>query len=75
MNQRELDNLWFSSQSIPGVAFGLNDSVRVKSGEHAGELAIVISLESLEPSPVYIIELGSTGTDIKMAESDLEQAV
>jgi ribosomal protein L11 methylase PrmA len=75
VNRRELDNLWFSSQPIPGVAFGLNDSVRIKSGEHAGELAAVISLASLEPTPTYIIELGSGGGELSVAESDLESAV
>ncbi len=36
VNQHELDNLWLRFQPIPGVAFGLNDSVRIISGEHAG---------------------------------------
>ena len=75
MNQRELDDLWFSSQPISGVAFGLNDSVRIMSGEHAGELATVTSLMSLEPAPTYIVELGSGGGDVAVAESDLESAV
>ena len=75
MNQHELDNLWFSSQPIPGVTFGLNDSVHIKSGKHAGELATVISLASLEPTPTYIIELSSGGGDIAVGESDLESAV
>jgi hypothetical protein len=75
VNQSELDNLWFNSQPIPGVAFGLNDSVRIKSGEHAGELAAVISLAALEPTPTYIVELSSGGGDIAVAESDLESAV
>jgi hypothetical protein len=29
MNQQELDERWFSFQPIPGVAFGLNDAVRI----------------------------------------------
>jgi hypothetical protein len=75
VNRRELDNLWFGSQPIPGVAFGLNDPVRIRSGEHAGELAAVISLASLEPTPTYIVELSSGGGDIAVAESDIEAAV
>ena len=75
MNQRELADLWFSSRPIPGVVFGLNDSVRIKSGEHAGELAAVTSLVSLEPTPTYIVELDSGGGDVAMAESNLESAV
>ena len=68
-----LDDLWFSSQPIPGVAFGLNDSVRIKAGAYSGEMASVISLESLEPAPVYLVELAN-GTDLKVTESDLERA-
>ena len=74
MKQSEPDDLWFSSQPIHGAAFGLNDSVRITSGEHAGELAAVISLASLEPAPTYIVELSSGGGDIAVAESDLESA-
>ena len=75
VNQRELDDLWFSSRPIPGVAFRLDDSVLIKSGEHAGEFAAVISLVSLGPTPTYIIELSSGGGDVTVAESDLESAV
>jgi hypothetical protein len=75
LNQRDIDNLWFSFKPIPGVAFGLNDAVRIKSGEHAGESASVISLVSLEPMPTYIVELGSGGGDIEVAEVNLESAV
>ena len=75
MNQRELDNLWFSFRPIPGVAFKLNDEVRIKTGGHAGESATIISLVSLEPTPTYIIELDTGGGDIEVAEADLESAV
>ncbi len=61
VGQRELDDLWFSFQPIPGAAFGLNDSVRIKSGEHAGEFVSVISLVWLEPTPTHLIELASGG--------------
>ena len=74
MNQSELDERWFSFQPIPGVAFGLNYAVRIKSGEHAGALASVISLASLEPTPTYLVEIGSSVRDIRVAESDLERA-
>jgi hypothetical protein len=73
VDRGKLDVLWFSSQPIPGVAFDLNDSVRIKTGAHSGEIASVISLESLEPAPVYMVELAD-GTDLKVTESDLERA-
>ena len=71
-DRQKLDDLWFTFQAIPGVAFGLNDSVRIKAGEHEGEFASVISLVELVPSPTYLIELASGGGDIQLIESDLE---
>lgn len=73
MDRPKLDHLWFDSQPIPGVAFRLNDSVRIKAGVYSGEMASVVSLESLEPAPVYLVELAN-GTDLKVTESDLERA-
>ena len=51
--------------------FCLNDSVRIKSGEYVGNAAAVISLVALEPV-TYLVELGTTGEDVIIAESDLE---
>ncbi len=75
MDSREFDKLWFSFQPIPGVAFGLNDSVCIMSGEQTGELVSVISLAALEPSPVYLVELHSGTGAIEIVEVDLERAV
>lgn len=75
MWQRAWDDLWFNSEPVPGAAFRLNDSVRIKSGERAGEGAAVISLLSLEPAPIYLVELGSGDGDIEIGESELEGAV
>jgi hypothetical protein len=72
MVERELDDLWFGFESIPGASFKLNDSVRIKSGECAGEYAAVVSLLTLEPSPVYLVELSSCGKDVTVAETELE---
>ena len=71
-DREKLDELWFTFQAISGVGFGLNDSVRIKAGEHEGEFASVISLEELAPSPTYLIELASGRGDIQLIESDLE---
>jgi hypothetical protein len=75
MNQRELGGLWFSSRPTPGAAFGLIDSVRITSGEYAGEFATVTSLAALEPTPRYIVEPGSGGGDVAVAEYGLGWAV
>jgi hypothetical protein len=64
--------LWYNSQSIEGVFFGLNDSVLINSGKHKGEWASVISLSSLIPV-TYLVELGSGSGDIEVAQSELER--
>ncbi len=71
MDQRELDRRWFSWEPIDGVLYGLNDTVTILSGEHAGIEGAVISLISIEPV-LYLVELlGPTYGDVKIAESDL----
>ena len=75
MDRSEIAVLWFGFQPIPGVAFGLNDAVRITAGEHLGELGSVISVESVEPIPRYMIELGSGGGSIGVPESALEPAL
>ena len=74
MTQTELDNLWFNGEAIPGATFALNDPVRITNGAHLGKLGGVLSLISLEPLPVYIVELGSDGTTIEVPEIELERA-
>lgn len=65
MNFEEVNNLWYDSKSINGVTFGLDDSVRVISGEYAGKSASVISIISIEPIPIYLVELGDGGLMFK----------
>jgi hypothetical protein len=65
----EANKLWYMFQPIEGIKYGLNDSVRIISGEHEGETGSVISLTTIEP-PTYLIEL-SSGQDIEIAESYL----
>ena len=75
MNKAEINELWFSFRAIPGVSFGLNDSVRIKSGMKSGEIGSVISLVSLDPIPSYIVELADGEGDIEVVESDIERAI
>lgn len=71
MDQRELDRRWFSWEPIEGVQFGLNDSVKIKAGEHSTKGAAVISLLSLSPV-TYLVELASGQGDVEIGESYLE---
>ena len=71
MDQQQIDQAWFQFQAIPGIAFKLNDPVRITTGEHQGMLATVITLLQRQPEPVYLVELGATGIELEMPESAL----
>ena len=73
MDQFELERLWASVPGIEGVAFRFNDAVRVKAGEHAGEMGSVVSLLALEPTPTYVVELSLSGKSLTLAQSQLER--
>jgi hypothetical protein len=57
---------------IDGVAFKFNDAVRIKSGEHAGEMGSVVSLLAVEPMPTYVVELSLSGKSLTLTQSQLE---
>jgi hypothetical protein len=70
MDRAELDYRWMSRQPLEGVAFLLNDTVRVVSGPNAGASGSVIAVEQLEPQVAYRVELGD-GSEVTVAETDL----
>jgi hypothetical protein len=63
---------FFRGEATEGIRFGVNAAVRVSKGPHAGANGSVISLEQLDPEPVFLIELGD-GSDLLIAQSDLEE--
>ncbi len=48
MNQKQIGELWFSFQPVPGAAYKL-DAVSIGIGNFKGEKGSVISLLALEP--------------------------
>jgi hypothetical protein len=46
--------------------------VRIKSGDLAGQTGSVISVISIEPMPIYLVELGNNGADVQIKQSELE---
>jgi hypothetical protein len=72
VDQFELERLWASVPGIDGVAFRFNDAVRIKSGEHAGEMGSVVSLLAVEPMPTYVVELSLSGKSLTLTQSQLE---
>jgi hypothetical protein len=73
VDQFELERLWASVPGIDGVAFRFNDAVRIKSGEHAGEMGSVVSLLAVEPMPTYVVELSLSGKSLSLTQSQLER--
>jgi hypothetical protein len=73
VDQFELERLWASVPGIEGVAFKFNDAVRIKAGEHAGEMGSVVSLLAVEPMPTYVVELSQSGKSLTLGQSQLER--
>ena len=73
VTRKEIEELWFNSEPVPGAAFQLNDEVLITSGTLKGEKGAAISLLALEPEPVYLVEL-SSGAGAEVAQSDLRRA-
>jgi len=73
VDQFELERLWASVPGIEGVAFRFNDAVRIKAGEHAGEMGSVVSLLAVEPMPTYVVELSLSGKSLSLAQYQLER--
>lgn len=67
----EMDKLWYSFKLIPGIKFMLNDSVEITKGNYSGQRGAVISLESIYPEPMYLVEL-SSGEQVNLMESFLQ---
>ena len=70
MNYDELNKLWYELEPIEGLKCKYNDSVRIKSGEFAGQFASVISLLSVEPI-TYLVETNNSG-DVSVKETEIE---
>lgn len=61
---------WYEGEEIPGVLFSLNDSVLAPPGRIHQDDASVISLESVAPEVVYLIEKAE-GEDLIVRQEDL----
>jgi len=70
--QYDLECQWITGDGIPGVQFRYGDIVTIKTGEHAGVTAQVISLSSTEPEPKYGVVLPPNEKFVWMSQRDLE---
>ena len=73
MNQYELEGLWVKG-SLPDVDYRFDDSVLIKSGEYANQVARVVALMSIDPIPVYVVEF-QAGHSAVLEQADLERVV
>jgi MOSC domain-containing protein YiiM len=65
------DSRFLNHVPIKGVNFEHNDSVRILSGPHAGEVGSLVSVKSLEPEPLFVVELASGRGDVRAPQSAL----
>ena len=72
MTQYELESRWITPEGIPGVIFRFSDLIRIKSGEHAGQTAEVISLLSVAPEPTYMVVLPPDEKSLVLGQQELE---
>jgi len=70
VTQYELESLWVKSE-LPTVAFPFDTKVRAISGEHADRIGRVVTLLSIEPTPLYVIE-EPEGTSFDAHQPELE---
>ncbi|MEO1174379.1 MAG: hypothetical protein AAFX94_20350, partial [Myxococcota bacterium] len=64
----EMQNHCYAGHLPPTLLFRLDDAADVISGPEIGKAGAVISLEKLEPEPVYVLELRD-GTDRLLEQS------
>lgn len=66
---KETNDAFYNGEKIGEVAFIINDSVEILEGEEKGRFGSVISLISLSPEPIYLIELDGSDGDRKFPQS------
>ena len=66
-------NAFLAQEPLPGVDFRHNEFVKVVSGDHAGSVGSLVSVEELGGDPVYVLELES-GFDVRVLQSQVQRA-
>jgi ribosomal protein L24 len=67
-----VDEAFFSGQRTRELPFCVNDSVEVLLGPDAGQVGAVISVESIRPEVILLIELG-TGREVVVRAEGLRR--
>ena len=69
---RDIEDAFYTGKRTHGFQFGINDSVRVILGEYAGVVGAVISIWTLTPEVILLVERGDTGSDIQVLQKSLQ---
>jgi hypothetical protein len=69
----ETEQRFLAGERSEQVRFGINDTVRITSGPHAGRTAAVVSLVAVEPEVVFLVEPGTPPWgDLEVSQASLE---
>ncbi|MFM1873466.1 MAG: hypothetical protein RL398_2888 [Planctomycetota bacterium] len=69
---KELEEAFFAGRRSSALPFVLNDTVEVVSGHLAGRGGAVISIVSVEPEMVLLVELGD-GSNVQLVAEHLRR--
>jgi ribosomal protein S4E len=70
MSTMDLGLAFLDRTPIPGVRFQHNNFVRITGGEHAGKAGSLVTILTLSPEPLFVVELES-GYDVRVPQSEL----
>ena len=68
----EIINAFYSGKRSDEIKFCVNDTVEIIEGQNVGVFGSVISIISLEPEVIYLIENGETGFDLNIQQNHLK---
>jgi ribosomal protein S4E len=70
MSPADLGQAFLNRTLIPGVRFQRNNFVRITGGTHAGKAGSLVTVLSLSPEPLFVVERES-GYDVHVSQSEL----
>ncbi len=69
---RAIEEAFFARRRSRSVPFVLNDGVDIIGGDHAGRSGSVLSIVSVQPTLVFLVETGDSGEDVVVPVAQLQ---
>jgi hypothetical protein len=69
--RKDIDEAFYRGECLPPLLFTLNADVTVTAGPAQGKNGVVVSIVSIEPDVVLLIELDDGTGDIRVPQSAL----